>query len=104
MHYWEQQLTALREAKGLSQVQVATLVRVSQPAVAKLESRTIKNLQVKTLVRMAAALGTQVTIEITPRDQLSVSYGHEILARSWCAGTGRRMQSGGIQHDREARA
>jgi transcriptional regulator with XRE-family HTH domain len=73
LRYLEQQLTALREARGLSQAQVATLVRVSQPAVAKLESRTIENLQVKTLVRMALALGTRVTIEIIPQDQLSVS-------------------------------
>ena len=67
----ELRLTALREARGLSQAQVARLGRVSQPAIAKLESGTVKNLQVRTLVRMATALGARVTIEITPQDQLS---------------------------------
>jgi predicted XRE-type DNA-binding protein len=53
----EHQLAALREARGLSQRQVARLVGVSQPAIAKLESGTVKNLQLKTLVRMVTALG-----------------------------------------------
>jgi predicted XRE-type DNA-binding protein len=61
----EQQLTALREARGLPQAQVAKLVGMTQPAIAKLESGRIKNLQVKTLVRVATALGARVTIEIT---------------------------------------
>jgi predicted XRE-type DNA-binding protein len=65
----EQQLTALREARGLSQTQVAKMVGVSQPAIAKLESGKVRNLQVKTLMRVATALGARVTIEITPQDQ-----------------------------------
>jgi transcriptional regulator with XRE-family HTH domain len=65
----EQQLAALREARGLSQTQVAERVGVSQPAIAKLESGKVKNLQVKTLVRLAAALGARVTIEFTAEDQ-----------------------------------
>ena len=62
----EQQLAALREARGLSQRQVARLVGVSQPAVAKLESGTVKNLQLKTLVRMVTALGGRLEVEIVP--------------------------------------
>jgi predicted XRE-type DNA-binding protein len=62
----EQQLAALREARGLSQRQVARLVGVSQPAIAKLESGTVKNLQLKTLVRMVTALGGRLQVEIVP--------------------------------------
>lgn len=62
----EQQLAALREARGLSQRQVARLVGVSQPAIAKLESGTVKNLQLKTLVRMVTALGGRLRVEIVP--------------------------------------
>jgi predicted XRE-type DNA-binding protein len=62
----EQQLAALREARGLSQRQVARLLGVSQPAIAKLESGTVKNLQLKTLVRMVTALGGRLQVEIVP--------------------------------------
>jgi predicted XRE-type DNA-binding protein len=62
----EHQLAALREARGLSQRQVARLVGVSQPAIAKLESGTVKNLQLKTLVRMVTALGGRLQVEIVP--------------------------------------
>ena len=62
----EQQLTALRETRGLSQRQVARLVGISQPAIAKLESGTVKNLQLKTLVRTVTALGGRLQVEIVP--------------------------------------
>ena len=60
----EQDLIALREARGLSQSQLAKLVGVSQPAIAKIESGKIKNLQLKTLLRTAMALGATVNIQI----------------------------------------
>lgn len=60
----EQDLIALREAQGLSQSQLAKLVGVSQPAIAKIESGKIKNLQLKTLLRTAMALGATVNVQI----------------------------------------
>lgn len=62
----EQQLAALREARGFSQRQVARLVGVSQLAIGKLESGTVKNLQLKTLARMVTALGGRLQVEIVP--------------------------------------
>ena len=62
----EQQFAALREARGLSQRQVARLVGVSQPAVAKIEKGTMRNAKLSTLVRYAAALGGRVKVEIVP--------------------------------------
>jgi len=62
----EQQLAALREARELSQRQVARLVGVSQPAIAKLESGTVKDLTLKTLVRMVTTLGGRLLVEIVP--------------------------------------
>lgn len=63
----EQELTALREKRGLSQRQAARLLGTSQPYVAKLESGRVKNLGVNTLVKYASALGGTVTIKVESR-------------------------------------
>jgi len=60
----EQDLAALREQRKLSQHQLARILGISQPAVAKLESGRIKNLEIRTLVRYAVALGGKVEIAI----------------------------------------
>ena len=67
----EQQLATLRETRGLSQRQVARLVGVSQPAIARLESGPIRNLEIKTLLRVVTALGGQLHLSIdTPPAQV----------------------------------
>ncbi len=60
----EQDLAALREARGISQSQLARMLGVTQPAIAKIESGRAKNLELRTLVRYAAALGARVHIAI----------------------------------------
>lgn len=60
----EQDLVALREARGVSQTQLAKTLGVSQPAVAKLESGRAKNIELRTLVRAVSALGGRVEIKI----------------------------------------
>jgi DNA-binding transcriptional regulator YiaG len=60
----EQDLVALREARGMSQQQLARTLGVSQPAVAKLESGRWKNLELRTLIRTVHALGGRVKIQI----------------------------------------
>ena len=62
-----QDLIALREAKGLSQAQVAKMLGVSQPLVARIESGAVKNLELRTLARLVAALGGSLKIRIEPR-------------------------------------
>jgi predicted XRE-type DNA-binding protein len=62
-----QDLIALREARGLSQAQVAKLLGVSQPLVARIESGGIKNLELRTLARLAAVLDGSLKISIEPR-------------------------------------
>lgn len=84
----EHQLAALREARGLSQRQVARLVGVSQPAIAKLESGTVKNVQLKTLVRMVTALGGRLQVEIVPPSHTKRAAGRSRLRR------GPRVHSG----------
>lgn len=59
----EEDLVALREARGLSQAQLAKLLGVSQPAVAKLESGS-QNLTLRTLVRVVTALGGEIRLTI----------------------------------------
>jgi transcriptional regulator with XRE-family HTH domain len=64
----EQDLTALRERRGMTQRELATRMGVSQPAIAKLESGRIRNLELRTLSRWASALGGQlkVAVEVAP--------------------------------------
>jgi DNA-binding XRE family transcriptional regulator len=62
----EQDLVALRERRGLTQVQLARRAGVSQPMIAKLESGNMKNYELKTLVRVATALGAEVKVTLEP--------------------------------------
>ena len=63
----EQDLLALRHRRGVSQRQLAKTLGVSQPAIAKIESGKVKNLELRTLVRYATALGGSVKIEVRRR-------------------------------------
>lgn len=67
----EQELVALREARGLSQVKLAERLGVSQPFVAKLESGRAKNIELRTLVKWAAALGASVKVSLEPKTKLA---------------------------------
>ena len=58
----EQGLIALRQERGLSQRALANLVGVKQPVIARIESGQARNLELKTVVRIAAALGARVKI------------------------------------------
>lgn len=59
-----QDLIALRERRGLSQVALAARVGVSQPAVAKIESGRVRNLELRTILRVVTALGGRLTLRI----------------------------------------
>jgi DNA-binding XRE family transcriptional regulator len=61
----EQELAALRERRGMTQRELAARMGVSQPAIAKLESGRVRNLELRTLCRWATALGGQLKIDIT---------------------------------------
>ena len=62
-----QDLIALREARGLSQRQLAEQLGVTQSAIAQLESAEPRNLELLTLVRAATALGGRVDVSIRAR-------------------------------------
>ncbi len=64
-----QDLVALRESRGLSQVQLADRLGITQSAIAQLESAQPKNVELRTLVRVATALGAHVNVSIRPRRQ-----------------------------------
>ena len=59
-----QDLVALRESRGLSQVQLADRLGITQSAIAQLESAQPKNVELRTLVRVATALGARVDVSI----------------------------------------
>lgn len=62
-------LIRLREKRGITQKQLATLMGVSQPLIAQLESVTPRNIELRTLVRAAVALGAEIKIQLreTPK-------------------------------------
>jgi predicted XRE-type DNA-binding protein len=64
-----QDLVALRESRGLSQVQLVKRLGITQSAIAQLESAQPKNVELRTLVRVAAALGAHVDVSIHPHRQ-----------------------------------
>ena len=64
-----QDLVTLRESRGLSQAQLADRLGITQSAIAQLESAQPKNVELRTLVRVAAALGAHVDVSIRPRRQ-----------------------------------
>lgn len=63
-----QDLIQLRHQRGLSQSHLARMLGVSQSAIAQLEAGTTKNLGIRTIVRVATALGARVTIAIEPAE------------------------------------
>ena|SRR5437764_13743562 len=60
-------LTAQRQAAGLSQTEIAARMGTSQSAVARLEAGEADP-RASTLERYAAAIGTQITWQVTPTD------------------------------------
>ena len=58
----EQDLVTLREERGLSQRQLARTVGVSQPVIARIETGRAGNLKLRTLIKIAAALDSEVHI------------------------------------------
>lgn len=64
-----QDLVALREERGLTQVQLAQRAGVKQPIISKIESGRARNIELKTLARLAEALGARLHIrfEVKPR-------------------------------------
>ncbi len=63
----EQDLVALREHRGISQRKLALMVGVSQPVIARIEAGRARNLELRTLVKIAAALDSEVQITIRRR-------------------------------------
>jgi ribosome-binding protein aMBF1 (putative translation factor) len=61
---YQQDLVLLRERAGLSQRDLAARIGVTQPVVARLEAGTARNVEVRTLIRAAAALGGRVVLRI----------------------------------------
>jgi len=80
----EQGIVALREERGMSQTQVAKLLGVTQPAIAKIESGRVRNLELRTLAKLAAALGGRIRVEIVkdPNWKSTAKQARRKLART----------------------
>jgi DNA-binding XRE family transcriptional regulator len=63
----EQDLVALREEQGVSQRELARRVGVSQPVIAHIETGRTRNLELRTLLKIAAALNGEVEIRVRRR-------------------------------------
>lgn len=67
----EQDLVALRERRGISQRTLARMVGVSQPVIARIEAGRTLNIELRTLVKIATALDSEVQITIRRRRRSS---------------------------------
>jgi predicted XRE-type DNA-binding protein len=67
----EQDIAKLRRDRGLTQKEVAKRAGLEQPHVAKLESGKSKNFEIKTLIRVAVALGAVVEVRIVPSTKIA---------------------------------
>lgn len=67
----EQDIAKLRRELGMSQKEVAELARLEQPHIAKIESGSFKNFEIRTLIRVALALGATVEVRITPNARIA---------------------------------
>lgn len=76
-----QDLVALRESRGLSQLQLAKRLGITQSAIAQLESSQPKNVELRTLVRVAAALGAHVDVSIRAGRQ-AVRKSHRVRPKA----------------------
>ena len=63
-----QQLYDLRKIEGLTQSQLAGLIGVSQPNIARLESGDYQSYSLRTLNKAAAALNSDIEVRITPKE------------------------------------
>ena len=77
-----QDLVALRESRGLSQTQLADRLGITQSAIAQLESAQPKNVELRTLVRVATALGGHVDVSIRPCRETERKSGQRKRAKS----------------------
>ncbi|PIQ83073.1 MAG: transcriptional regulator [Candidatus Omnitrophica bacterium CG11_big_fil_rev_8_21_14_0_20_64_10] len=59
-------LIRLRERQGLTQSQLAKRIGVSQPFIAKLESGEAHNFSMETLIKLAAALDSELEVRFHP--------------------------------------
>lgn len=57
-------IRSMRESAGLSQQQLADMVGMKQPAIARLETSQANTPQWKTLTRIGVALGRQLSFEL----------------------------------------
>lgn len=55
-----------RKAFGLTKAEVSRRCRIGQALLAKFEGNNMDNVELKTLVRLAAGLGLQVNISLSP--------------------------------------
>jgi predicted DNA-binding protein (UPF0251 family) len=60
----EEELVRLRESRGVSQVELATRMGVSQPSVARLESGRMRNVELRTVQRFVTALGGKLIVRV----------------------------------------
>lgn len=59
-----QDFIALREAAGFTQAGLAKLIGVTQSVIARFETVPARNLELKTLVKLATALGARLKITV----------------------------------------
>lgn len=62
-------IAELREKRGLSQADLARLVGTTQSGIARLENPNYRNYSMKTLERIASALGARLVVDLQEEPQ-----------------------------------
>lgn len=69
-----QQMRLLREALGMTQTQLAKLIKAKQSAIAKIENDPAHDMQLSTLKKIAEALNCELVVNLVPKRDI-----HEFL-------------------------
>ncbi len=80
-----EQLANARQARGLTQAELARRMRTSQPAVARMERGNYDGYTLRALARAAGALGHRLKVELIPVSPSRVSHTEKSGARARAA-------------------
>ena len=69
---FESDISTLRKKRGWTQAMLAERAEVKQPFIARIESGSFKNVEIRTLIRIAAALNASLEIRLTDNERVPV--------------------------------
>jgi transcriptional regulator with XRE-family HTH domain len=78
-----EQFRDLREARNMTQTELAVAADMKQSAISRFESQRVANWKLETLLKMADALDAQLEILVIPAEQIIARHEHEEAGVGW---------------------